>query len=424
MTRADPAGSGETGLVAVYYPHRMDMEATLKALSSFVPEDPLRRDSRFFSSWGPGLEPTPDHKPCAHYLTPLDESFRAAFVLKQSIPLPPSSALAAVFGAMLLAMGEGASIYVQSDKTIRRTARWVMPEDLRATLPSAEIEARPGGVNGWFRIGWRKGLTEDVAGLGSIYPLLAHRFGDFHEALIEAGHPDGDPDSDFYNSTVNTFTYSMHWALHTSALLEIIFREHGMTGPMRGLDVGGSYGFLACEMAARGHRMTNLEMLDSGVQRFQPWLAEASGVANLVDGVAARMETLSEKDDRYDFVCFMGSLLCIDRDKVPDVLKAATRQLERGGLVLVRENLLIEATKRTGGPVETRFTPVELNDFLRQNVGDVSYFCHNGFERTFSAVKSLWTVFAAARRPAADTPPGLRGLLKKAASAFPRRCAP
>ena len=381
----------ENGSTAIYYIHQFSQEKTLDIVRQAFNDIDALGDIHYFSAWGPLVSATMMYAPCAHYLAPLDQSFKRVLILKNAIPLPPSHSLSVVLGTMLRDMGEGSEIYIQSDRSKKISSLWVMPEDLQRDLPSLEI-SEPGCKAGWIRLGWTATLDNDLAKLQSIYPVISQHLPEFLETLASAGHPCADAVTNHPDSAENAFCYSMHWALHTMTVLEKLLP---MSRPlMSGIDVGGSYGFLACELAARGYTITNLEVIDWRIEKVLPWLASRCDVADRARGVASRMEHLAGEDESHDFILFMGSLLCIDREDVPAVLEKAKQLLNPGGLLVLRENLLIEATKSSPVKNEMRFSPEELNDYLQNHVGTPRYYCHLGLDRTFQEVLDLWTIFA------------------------------
>jgi hypothetical protein len=388
---------GGSGLTAVYYIHQKEELQTLAVARGVVPGIDSDPGVRYFSAWGPLLVPASEYKPCAHYLTPLDTSFKQAVMVKNAIPLPSSRSLMAVFGTMLHAMGPGSVLYIQTDRSKALADSWVTPEDIGEHLPSAMVVEGPQGQKGWIAVWWGRGIAEELAGLNSVYSRLVNHIPEFAAVLARAGLPCSNTLEDHANSAENAFCYSMHWALHTASVLDKLLPAPDGEKDTCGIDVGGSYGFLACELAAQGHRVTNIELIDWRVDRVFPWLAQTAGVAGRVDGTAARMETLSAEGKSYDFILFMGSLLCIDRKDVAYVLRTARGLLKPGGMIVLRENLLIADTKNQCDDHETRFTPDELDGFLRANVGRPTYYDHLGLERSYDEVRALWTVFAAVR---------------------------
>lgn len=387
----------------IYYVHQYEQSKTLRLVAPLLSKNPEDRTVRYFSSWGRSLSPTTNYKPCAHFLTPLDRSSKRALVLKRALPLPSASAVAPVLAQMLRAMGNGSEILLQTDRS------WIDPDAIGAALPSVECQANPSGAKGWLRLTAPSELEADIRSLSSIYPLLAPKLDDFRAVLADAGDPSESPESDYLHSAENEFIYSLKWSLHTRAILESLFRRYGLESSLRGLDVGGGYGFLACELAAMGHRMTNLELLDWKVNTVLPWLAKTSGTSERVDGWASRMEDLTGVDETFDFVCFMGSLLFIERSDVTRVLATARRLLKPGGLLVFRENLLIDATRdqhRTGR--YPRFRPQELHEILCATGDRPVYLDHWGVERSPREIGALRMLFAALEKNSSRGTKGTR----------------
>lgn len=392
MTIQSPNEINYSGLLsACYYIHQFSQEKTLDTVRRVFNDVSTLGEVHYFSAWGPLVTTTPTYAPCAHYLAPLDQRFKRAIILKNAIPLPSSRSLAVVLATMLRNMGEGSEIYIESDRPKKKSSLWVMPEDLRRDLPSldvSETDVKPG----WIRLRWSSSIDTELTNLQSIYPVISGHLPEFFDTLAKAGHPCADTLTDHPDSAENAFFYSMHWALHTMTVLDKLLPKPG--AQITGMDVGGSYGFLACELAARGYTITNLELIDWRIEKVFPWLASRCEVAGRAQGVVSRMEHLAGEDQSHDFILFMGSLLCIDRKNVPAVLEKAKKLLKPGGLLVVRENLLIEATKSSSAKHETRFAPEELNEYLQNYVGNPRYYCHLGLDRTFQEVLDLWTIFA------------------------------
>ncbi|TWO72102.1 class I SAM-dependent methyltransferase [Caenimonas sedimenti] len=402
-------------LVAVCYIHQFEQERTLKACAEALGGPPAPERLRYFSSWGPLLDGTPAYKPCAHYLAPLDARYGRCIILRNAIPLPPSPALAAVLATMLVRMGEGSEILLELGRSLVPAEGWVDAAQLAQWLPGATLEKAPGGRRGWLRLGWAPAVAEDLAALRSTYPILLDRLPAFGEQLRRAGFPCADPLQDHGGSVENAFTYSMHWALHTRAVFDAQVRGASGGGPLVGMDVGGSHGFLACELAMQGHRVTDLELDAWKIEHILPWLAQQCGVADRVSGLAARMETLTGQDASYDYIAFMGSLLCIERKDVPLVLETAMRLLKPGGVLVIRENLALEANAAPGNLMNARFAPQEMHDAIRELGEAPLYFDHLGIQRSLQEYLKLWTAFAIVRKPGGVAhPPAERpGLLQR-----------
>lgn len=386
----------QEGVTAIYHVHQMPLAEIEAQLEQVVPRQGIERVCNYYSSWGRSMSPSSSVENAAHYLAPLDPSASRAVILKSAIPMPRCPALAAVYGVILKQLGEGGELYVQLVKNAS-ASKWATPSFVQEMLPSATVEELT-DARDWLRLTMNTGIEEDLERLNCSYTNLYNRFEEFKNVLADAGHPGADPVTDYYDSAENAFIYSQHWALETGGIMDRIFREFRRDAPLNGLDIGGSYGFLACELAMKGNKMTNLELLDWRVEKVQPWLADVCGVSAQVKGYADRMENLVDSEERYDFVCFMGSLLCCEREMVPNVLDQVMKILRPGGLIILRENLLIDASKDTSVGTETRFTPVELHDVLEQSGSSPLYFSHYGEMLPKGPPSKQWTVFAALQK--------------------------
>lgn len=396
-------------LTALYYHNAVtEQENTLRAAQPFVGAGTDPASIRYFSSWGRFLKPVAGYRPCGHYLTPLNSSFKRAVVLRSTIPLPSSKSLAAVFGTMLSRMGEGSELFIESPRFLIASKNWVTAEHLAEFLPSCTIEDRPGRQKGWIRVGWSPTIDNDLELLDCTYPRLASHLDGFYRCLEQSDYSYADPLVDYGDSIENAFSYCMHWALHTRSALEVIFEKYGIRGPLRVIDIGGSYGFLACELASAGHHVINLEELQYRIHQVLPWLIETTGVQGRVEGMAERMENLEGEAESVDIVSFMGSLLYIDRADVEGVLATAARLLKPGGLIVLRENLLLPQNDDPSIHRQERFTAPELHAYLQRVNKEVTYVCNLGHTRTYKEVKSAWTIFAAVEKQCVESHAGLR----------------
>ncbi len=408
QSSTNPSTSGP--LTAVYaHNSTSDPKIAHKAITPIVGKGFDTARCRYLSSWGQLLTPTAEYRPCGHYLSPLDPSFKRAIILRSAIPLPASDALGAVLGAMLDQMGEGSEVWIESPKASNPANTWVTSEQLASWFPSCQVDDQPNKAKHWLRVSWSPQLQSDLDALGSIYPKLAGRLDEFAQMLEDSEHPCEDPKKSFTNSIIGSFVYSMHWALHTHGAIKKITKAVGQSGPMKILDIGGSYGFLTCELAACGHQTTNLEMIEYRIDQVLPWMVEATGVRGRVDGIAKRMEELEGIEESLDMICFMGSLLCIDREDVSGVLARASKLLKPGGLIVLRENMLLPENAANVASVantashEERFIADELHRHLQTINLDVFYMDHLGHQRTAEEATKLWTLFAAVQKQPAHT---------------------
>jgi len=391
--------------------HQSD-QATAVATAESVVGSGVASKINFFSAWGPLLQPSADFKPCAHYLTPLDRTFKQAVVLLGSIPLPISDKFAVILGQMLSGMGPGSTVWIQrpskarqmvsADKIFLLTGGKYsvqrLPEEqyLQACLPSCRISEVNHGGNSWLRLEHRPGLESDLLHLGSSYPVLSHKLPELGEQLAGAGHPCLSPLTNHADSAENAFTYSMHWALHTAAVLEKCdaLRNAGKKS-LKVVDLGGCYGFLGCELAFGSNcDVTVVELIAWRVEKILPWLSAQCGLGSKLQGVAGRMQDYNTAEASIDLVLMMGSLLCLPRADVNVFLRKAMNFIKPGGCLVVRENLLLEENRGPAGSPEMRFTPSELHSALSECSSRVEYFDHMGKKTAYEDYLKLWTAFA------------------------------
>jgi len=411
MPQDQPSTNSSTsGPLTAVYAHNStsDPKIVHKAISPIVGKGFDTACCRYLSSWGQLLTPTAEYRPCGHYLSPLDPSFKRAIILRSAVPLPSSDSLAALLGAMLDQMGDGSEVWIESPKVSNPDFNWVTAEQLQSFFPFCTVQDKPDKLRGWIRIQWDPRLRGELDRFKSIYPRLVTQLDEFRAVLERSEHPCKDPLEAFTSSVEGAFVYSMHWALHTHGAIDTIRRAMGKTNsdqsePLKILDIGGSYGFLACELGAGGHQVTNLEMIEYRIEQVLPWLIQASGVQGRVDGIAKRMEELEGIDESLDIICFMGSLLCIDRDDVSGVLARASRLLKPGGLIVLRENMLLPENAGNPANHDERFKADELHRHLQTINPEVFYLDHLGHRRTAEEATKLWTLFAAVEKQPTHT---------------------
>jgi hypothetical protein len=398
-------------LSALYYVHQSD-QATVMATAESVLGPVSAKNMRFFSAWGILLQPCVQFKPCAHYLTPLDHNFKEAVVLLGAIPLPVSDKLAALLGQMLSSMGPGSTLWIQRPTNARQAVSTVkiflrtgkknsdqrLPEAnyLQSCLPSLRVSEVSRGGNSWLRLEHSAGLDSDVRRLGSSYPMLAYKLPEFKEQLARAGHPCKSPLTEHPDSAENAFSYSMHWALHTAAVLEKCAALRNRTEkPLKIVDLGGSYGFLGCELASGTNcEVKVVELIAWRVESILPWLSSKCGLGNRLQGLPGRMQDFEAAEASIDLVLMMGSLLCLPRADVRPFLRKAMKFVQPGGCMVIRENLLLEDNRGPVGAPEMRFTPQELHAALSDTSGRIEYFDHSGKKTSHEEFLQLWTTFA------------------------------
>lgn len=170
------------------------------------------------------------------------------------------------------------------------------------------------------------------------------------------------------------FTYTMHGVFQKGMFLDRqVDALAGNGEPIRMLDMGGGYGALGAEMAARGHRATVLELEPAKVDRLGVWLADELGVADRLEFVIGDFQAIDRVDGAFDLICFFGALLYEDRAKVPALLRACADRLTEGGRLIVQE-LPKCRSKPDARDFHRQFAGPDLHELLLETFSEVAYF--------------------------------------------------
>jgi hypothetical protein len=383
---------GRKRIVAVFC-HPSHGEPTLP---SAVPSP---SDRRYFSSWGDLDEPGADIERTAHYLSTLGPDCKTVVLCKWAVPLPPSVPLAGILVEMLTEMGRGGRIHVEV------AGNWIGSDWLQEVIPGITVEAYVDQGRKWLLVEGSPGHIDAASIACSHRWLTNHRseFRDFYRGYLRwlESTPqrmpfkwDGDT-SEAENPFGAMFSYGLSWAFLTRSVFEQVAGQSEPKVPLKGLDIGGAHGFLACELALLGHEVVNVDLFG---QRFRvmDWIAEGLGVSGRVSGVWAPMQEFASggRQGKVDFACFTNSLVCIERDQVASTIVQVSKMLRPGGFILVRENVTPESRK--SGNLTT-FTHQELLSILESSGGELEIFSHLGIRLDGDEIARAGTWFVAIR---------------------------
>lgn len=161
------------------------------------------------------------------------------------------------------------------------------------------------------------------------------------------------------------FSYLISGVSYKSALLRYILRNQCQRDELRLLDVGGGYGALAAEL-----------LLDPGLNIAQAIVCDADPTQFFVSKVlnreisklASRLHfklawTEEIKFPKSDVICFIGSLLYVAAQGRQGVVECAWDSLERGGVLIVHENI---KTQSLSNDNDLMFTVDEIDQLLGQ----------------------------------------------------------
>ncbi len=331
----------------------------------------------------------------AHYMSRLDPKCETAVVFKWSIPIAPSTSLAEVLIAILAQLGGAGCLYIEV------ATNWVDADWARRMLPGCSVDmvsskSSPDEDGAEKKVMWLcirpggRAITMD-SGAGIYGRLLRKQeaFRDFYDDFVERHSAANE------NSFGLMFSYGMSWTLVARAVFDQCVRGFDVGRPLRGVDFGGAQGFLDCELASMGHRLTNVEIFEERLE-VMDWIAAETGVSDRVDGIHASMEAIGDLGDlgSVDFVCFINSLVCLDRDAVGPTIQAASKMLASGGFILLRENVSPEP-QRVDRLV--RFSHRELREILADTGGDLVFYNHLGMPLDANGLEKVGAWFVAIR---------------------------
>lgn len=372
---------GRKRVVAVFC-HPSHGEPTLP---SAVPSPSVRR---YFSSWGGLDEPGADIERTAHYLSTLGPGCKTVVLCKWAVPMSPSAPLAGILVEMLTEMGRGGRIHVEV------AGNWIGSDWLQEVIPGITVEPYVDEGKKWLLVEGSPGHIDAGLIACSHRWLMNHRseFRDFYRGYLRWLESTS---SVIENPFGAMFSYGLSWAFLTRSVFEQVAGQSEPKVPLKGLDIGGAHGFLACELALLGHEVVNVDLVG---QRFRvmDWIAEGLGVSGRVSGVWAPMQEFASggRQGKVDFACFTNSLVCIERDQVASTIVQVSKMLRPGGFILVRENVTTEP--RQSGNLTT-FTHQELLSILESSGGELEIFSHLGIRLDGDEIARAGTWFVAIR---------------------------
>ncbi|MHC4607956.1 MAG: class I SAM-dependent methyltransferase, partial [Planctomycetota bacterium] len=327
----------------------------------------------------------------AHIYAPVPASVSRLIFVREFSVLYANDFTACWLAKLLLTMGPRGEIWVEMASQKSNEARnQVTPYYLRQKLPGGVVERHGGGdAPLWMRITGTENLSSDIERLRTMYAPLHNAYEEFRNVYGKA-HAQEDPESADATEgrCLRTYIYSLFGANQKSFVIEKMLEEHVDGADLRGLDMGGGYGFMACELAAKGHAMEMADHSAAQVEDIGRWLVRKCGLEDRMRLRVEKIENIGTLPGPYDFISFAGCLLSIDRKEVPQVLQSAMRLLRPGGILILHEN-----PREAGVPgslqYEERFRADELHAYLLDNAGEpLCYSMFTGKRVAFEETKN------------------------------------
>ncbi|HEV2336902.1 MAG TPA: class I SAM-dependent methyltransferase [Stellaceae bacterium] len=184
----------------------------------------------------------------------------------------------------------------------------------------------------WIRLTAAPGLAHHVQNLPTAYPLLHRAYDGFRDICRRQGSDQDAPQS---------FMYSMLGATRNSLVLDRIAARLGWGPNPAIVDVGGGYGFLGLELAAKGWNVAVIDVDRAKTELLGPWLTRRSPRPLPINFFTRSMDELSDAGVPGGFpphaITFFQSLRLGNRDRAADTLRACWARLAPGGALLIHE---------------------------------------------------------------------------------------
>ena len=180
---------------------------------------------------------------------------------------------------MLRHMKTDGVIYYQMNRNFKvSNGQLQAPEQIKPFFEALRISESE-KIKGWLTIA--KSTDNPATSLlsNSIYPKLdgyIDTFFDEPKVLSKINRDDKSYLVKKYPIQSDRFFYSMHWALQTMSVFDRIMPNQ--SDVLRGIDLGGGFGFQSAELATRGHECENLEINSFQGEAVGSWLAKTCDV--------------------------------------------------------------------------------------------------------------------------------------------------
>jgi SAM-dependent methyltransferase len=184
----------------------------------------------------------------------------------------------------------------------------------------------------WIRLTSTPDLALHVENLPSAYPLLHRAYKGFRDICRRRGSARDVPQS---------FMYSMLGATRNSLVLERLAARFGWGPNPVIVDIGGGYGFLGLELAAKGWNVAVVDFDPAKTELVGPWLAQRSPRPLPIGFFTRSMDEVSDLGvpggSQPQAITFFQSLRLGNRDRAADTLRACWARLSPGGALLIHE---------------------------------------------------------------------------------------
>ena len=258
--------------------------------------------------------------------------------------------------ATLLARGEAGEIRIaRNDEDPYRR----LSEALRGLLPATALDEPDGH---WLRLRAGADLARQVAVLPSSYRFLHGVFAEFRDLFPWQG-------------AETTLRNSLFGASRNSLFLENLAERLGLGARPRLLDIGGAYGCLGLELAAKGWDVTVVDNDPTKTEMLGPWFARLSLQKLPIAFCTLSMDDIptdgiAGKTAEWEVISFFLSLYHAKRDRTPALLRTCWQRLAPGGALVIHEAVVNPARGRVD---DLQFEADELIRLVSENAAAPAY---------------------------------------------------
>lgn len=270
------------------------------------------------------------------------------------------NAFTAAWFATLLSEREAGAIRVERGEGAQNRA---MTEALGSFFPPQTMDFRQPG---WTVLAPAPELADRIGSLPTSYPGLHRAYDGFRERLAEHG---------WAEIAGRSFMYSMLGASRNSLLLERLAARIGCGSPPSLVDIGGGFGFLGLELAAKGWPVAVIDYDPFKTEVMGRWLADRVRPAGSIEFRTQSMDEIPETGlpaDRPRLVTFFHSLRLARRDLVPAILRRCWDSLAPGGALVIHE--LVHGTPGESAEDELLFRYDDLLRVVSENAAKPGYW--------------------------------------------------
>jgi hypothetical protein len=233
----------------------------------------------------------------------------------------PNAFTAAWLGTLLAEREIGAALIQRDDHRMVQTLGQFLPE-----AAVRKDHAR------WIHLDRTDDLADCVNSLPTSYPFLHRAYEGFREKFVEKG---------WGHVASRSFMYSMLGTSRNSLLLERMAAEFEWGPNPAIVDIGGGYGFLGLELAAKGWTVAAIDRESFNTEVVGCWLAARSPRPLPLELVTQSMDEIPEGGlpggRAPHAITFFHSLLMAQRDRVGDIIRTCWDSLVPGGALVIHE---------------------------------------------------------------------------------------